>query len=77
MKNSISLTNSINSFEDFDNWIVERKCDKIERVREKFGLMIDQDICLRPGKNVYSRNIDMFGSAGFCFLFLDCQCHRE
>ena len=52
MKNSISLTNSINSFEDFDNWIVERKCDKIERVREKFGLMIDQDICLRPQKYV-------------------------
>ena len=53
MKNSICLTNLIDSFKDFDNWIVERKCDKIERVKDKFGLMIDQDICLRSEKNVY------------------------
>ena len=53
MKNSISLIYSIVSFKDFDNWIVERKCDKIERVKDKLGLMIDQDICLRPEKYVY------------------------
>ena len=69
MKNSICLTNLIDSFKDFDNWIVERKCDKIERVKDKFGLMIDQDICLRPEKNVYGP-VNL-GDQTVCLCFSD------
>ena len=56
------------SFEDLaDKWTVERKCDKIERLEENFGMKIEQEGCVLPQKYTYGNWNGEDQTVCFCF----------
>ena len=66
-KSQLLWSDFIDSFKDLDSWTVERNCDKIERLEEKFGMKIEQDGCVLPQKYTYGNWNYVDQTVCFCF----------